>query len=178
MYGIYPVSLHTCTYMYMYMQALDGFLMVTQLDGTIIFLSESIHKHLGLFQVCVCLCICALDDMYTICVAIEQCSKTLIFCLVWVRVICTLHGGHTISCKSYGSIMCSYVVASVHSQSFKPCLLIVDCQRGSQWLYGSNPFCLTFSRSLSVWAHWCQHVWTYPGWGPWWCTAKNLWSWW
>lgn len=31
-------------------EALDGFLMVTQVDGTIVFLSESIHKHMGLFQ--------------------------------------------------------------------------------------------------------------------------------
>jgi hypothetical protein len=34
-----------------HLQALDGFLMVTQIDGTIVFLSESIHKHMGLFQV-------------------------------------------------------------------------------------------------------------------------------
>ena len=33
-------------------QALDGFMMVIQIDGTVVFLSDSIHKYLGLFQVC------------------------------------------------------------------------------------------------------------------------------
>jgi len=33
------------------LQALDGFMMVALLDGTIVYLSESVHKHLGLFQV-------------------------------------------------------------------------------------------------------------------------------
>ncbi len=38
------------------LQALDGFLMVALTDGTITYLSESIHKHLGLFQVSVQQC--------------------------------------------------------------------------------------------------------------------------
>ena len=33
------------------LQSLDGFVLVTLGDGTVIYLSESIHKHLGLFQV-------------------------------------------------------------------------------------------------------------------------------
>ena len=31
-------------------QSLDGFLLVILSDGTIVYLSESIHKHMGLFQ--------------------------------------------------------------------------------------------------------------------------------
>ncbi len=32
------------------LQALDGFVLVTLLDGTVVYVSENIHKHLGLFQ--------------------------------------------------------------------------------------------------------------------------------
>ena len=42
---------HSIPSSFLSLQALDGFLMVTQVDGTIVFLSESIHKHMGLFQV-------------------------------------------------------------------------------------------------------------------------------
>jgi hypothetical protein len=34
-----------------HVQALDGFLLVASSDGTIVYLSESIHHHLGIFQV-------------------------------------------------------------------------------------------------------------------------------
>ena len=38
----------------LFFQSLDGFLLVAMGDGTITYISESIHKHLGLFQVCWC----------------------------------------------------------------------------------------------------------------------------
>ena len=37
--------------MVLHQQSLDGFLMVVTGEGTIIYISENIHKHLGLFQV-------------------------------------------------------------------------------------------------------------------------------
>ena len=38
-------------YVRMFVQALDGFLLVLSSDGVVIYTSESIHHHLGLFQV-------------------------------------------------------------------------------------------------------------------------------
>ena len=47
------------------LQSLDGFLMVIGGDGSIVYISESIHKHLGLFQVIISsslsLCIHCID---------------------------------------------------------------------------------------------------------------------
>jgi hypothetical protein len=40
-----------CVLVYPLLQALDGFLLVASSDGTIVYLSESIHHHLGIFQV-------------------------------------------------------------------------------------------------------------------------------
>ena len=37
--------------MYLLLQALDGFLLVASSEGTIVYLSESVHHHLGIFQV-------------------------------------------------------------------------------------------------------------------------------
>ena len=47
------------------LQSLDGFLTVIGGDGSLVYISESIHKHLGLFQVIIssslCLCIHYID---------------------------------------------------------------------------------------------------------------------
>ncbi len=42
------------------LQSLDGFLMTCTGDGTIVFLSDTIHKHLGLFQVATTTATCVL----------------------------------------------------------------------------------------------------------------------
>ena len=46
---MYPVSVMFD--LWSLLQDLDGLMMVALLDGTIVYLSESVHKHLGPFQV-------------------------------------------------------------------------------------------------------------------------------
>ena len=53
-------------------EALDGFVLVLLGDGTIVYLSENVHKYLGLFQVCVYVHIILYVCMY-VCMYVGMC---------------------------------------------------------------------------------------------------------
>ena len=48
-------------------EALDGFVLVLLFDGTIIYLSENVHKYLGLFQVATYVFVCFCSTYVHIC---------------------------------------------------------------------------------------------------------------
>ncbi len=75
------------------LQALDGFLLVLSSDGVVIYISESVHHHLGIFQVCmyvciyVCMCVCMYICIYVyVCVYVCVCMYVFMYVCVCVCV--------------------------------------------------------------------------------------------